>query len=252
MKRVLAFGCHPDDIEFMAAGTVALLAERGYEIHLATLTGGEVGSPTLSSEAIKACRLAEAAASAKVLRGHYHYAGGRDLEIEYNEFYRKAATRIVREVAPEIVLTLPPSDYMADHEIASRLVANAAYIAPVPLYDCGTQAPPLARAPYVYYWNAIGLKDVFGRALPVQFGVDITQVIGVKERMLACHASQREWMAALGFDHYVKLMRKWALEQGKLMGCEFGECFIQHRGAGFPDDNRLAEVLGALVRTLGE
>ena len=41
--RVLAFGCHPDDIEFMAAGTLALLAERSFEIHMATLTGSEVG-----------------------------------------------------------------------------------------------------------------------------------------------------------------------------------------------------------------
>ena len=27
--RVLAFGCHPDDVEFMSSGTLALLAERG-------------------------------------------------------------------------------------------------------------------------------------------------------------------------------------------------------------------------------
>ena len=45
MKRILAFGCHPDDVEFMAAGTLALLAELGYEIHIATMAGGEVGSP---------------------------------------------------------------------------------------------------------------------------------------------------------------------------------------------------------------
>ena len=30
--RILAFGCHPDDIEFMAAGTLALLAREGFEI----------------------------------------------------------------------------------------------------------------------------------------------------------------------------------------------------------------------------
>ena len=37
MKRMLAFGCHPDDVEFQCAGTLALLARRGYEIHIATI-----------------------------------------------------------------------------------------------------------------------------------------------------------------------------------------------------------------------
>lgn len=244
MKRVLAFGCHPDDIEFMAAGTLALLAEHGYEIHLATMTGGEVGSPTLSHEQIKAKRLAEAETSAKVLNGVYHYAGGCDLEVEYNSFYRKAATRIMREVNPEIVFTLPPIDYMVDHEQTSRLVQNAAYIASVPLYDCGTAAPPTLQAPYLYYWNAVGLKNAFGRPLPMDMGVDVGSVMGVKEKMLACHQSQREWLAAMGWDSYLKVMQDWSREQGRLIGCEYGECFIQHLGFGFPQDNRLAMILG--------
>ena len=42
MERVLAFGCHPDDVEFQCAGTLALLAERGYEVHIATMGGGEL------------------------------------------------------------------------------------------------------------------------------------------------------------------------------------------------------------------
>ena len=31
MEKVLAFGCHPDDVEFMSAGTLALLAEKGFD-----------------------------------------------------------------------------------------------------------------------------------------------------------------------------------------------------------------------------
>lgn len=248
-KKVLAFGCHPDDVEFMAAGTLALLAKRGYEVHIATITGGEVGSPTLSSKAIKAKRLKEAAKSAAVLGGHYHYAGGCDLEVEYNSFHRKAATKVMREVNPDIVLTLPPMDYMQDHEITSRLVQNAAYIAPVRLYRCG--APHTKAAPHLYYWNAIALKDVFGRPLPMHFGVDVTTVIKTKEKMLACHASQREWMAALGWgDSYIKNMLDWSKGQGKLIGRKHGECFIQHLGGGFPQDNILAEALGPLCITL--
>jgi LmbE family N-acetylglucosaminyl deacetylase len=242
MDRVLAFGCHPDDVEFMAGGTLALLAALGWEVHIATMTGGEVGSPTLSSEAIQKRRLEEAARSAAVIGGHYHYAGGRDLEVEYNSFYRKIATRVVREVDPAIVLAPPPMDYMADHEQTSLLVRNAAYIAPVPLYDCG--APAIAKCPHLYYWNASGLKDIFGRPLPVHFGVDTGSVMAIKERMLACHASQREWLAALGWDSYLEVMKEWSRAQGRLIGREHGEGFIRHLGAGYPQDDLLGQVLG--------
>lgn len=245
-KRVLAFGCHPDDIEFMAAGTLALLAERGWEVHLATMTGGEVGSPTVSREEIKRRRLGEAEASAKVLKGSYHYAGGCDLEVEYNEFYRRAAVRVMRKVDPDLVLTLPPADYMLDHEITSRLVQNAAYIAQVPLYDPEGGLKPMRRAPHLYYLNAVGLKDIFGRPLPVSFGVDVGAVIETKRKMLACHASQREWLLSLGWDSYMKMLDDWSVAQGKLIGREHGECFIQHRGASFPQSDLLAEALGPL------
>jgi hypothetical protein len=78
MERVLAFGCHPDDIEFSA--------------------GGEAGSPDLRPQDIRARRLQEAAASAAVLGARCHYAGGQDLEIEYNQAQRRQAVRVLREV----------------------------------------------------------------------------------------------------------------------------------------------------------
>ena len=245
--RVLAFGCHPDDVEIMAAGTLALLAEQGYEVHIATMTGGEVGSPTLSREAIHQVRLKEAAAAAAVLSGHYHYAGGCDLEVEYNEVYRRAVTKIVREVDPLILLAPPPMDYLADHEQTSLLVRNAAYIASVPLYDCGTAAPPTKRFPYLYYWNAVGLRDIFGRPLPLHYVVDISSVMGTKEKMLACHASQRDWLAAHnGIDSYIQTMKDMSQEHGRLVGLSYGEGFIQHLGHGHRQDNVLKQILGKL------
>ncbi|MDD5707378.1 MAG: PIG-L family deacetylase [Kiritimatiellae bacterium] len=249
--RVLAFGCHPDDVEFMAAGTLALLAERGYEIHTATMTGGEVGSPALSRAEIHAVRLKEAAAAAAVIGAHYHYAGGCDLEVEYNEFYRRAATRIVREVDPFIVLTNPPMDYLADHEQTSLLVRNAAYIASVPLYDCGTSAPPTKRFPYLFYWNAMGLKDIFGRPLPLHCVIDVGAAMATKEKMLACHASQRDWLAAHNkMDSYIQTMKELSRGHGRLIGREHGEGFIQHRGHGYPADNILASILPGVCKEL--
>lgn len=245
MERVLAFGCHPDDAEFMAAGTLALLALKGYEIHTATMTGGEVGHPEMKPQEIRVCRLAEAERAARILGGRYHYAGGHDLEVEYNSEYRKMATRVMREVDPLIVLTHPPTDYLIDHEETSRLVRNAAYIASVPLYDCGVPVKHTERFPYVFYWNSFQGIDIYGRPLPVQFGIDISSVMPTKEKILACHESQRQWLSHHNkWDAYIENMKIIAREDGKRIGREYGECFIQHMQQCHPRDNILKQVLG--------
>ena len=100
MEKILAFGCHPDDVEFACAGTLALLAQKGHEVHIATMAGGDVGSPDLAPEQIRQKRLKEAETSAAIIGARFHFAGGYDLEVEYNSEYRKLATRIMREVNP--------------------------------------------------------------------------------------------------------------------------------------------------------
>jgi N-acetylglucosamine malate deacetylase 1 len=251
MDRILAFGCHPDDVEFMAAGTLALLAQKGYEIHTATMTGGEVGHPTMSPQQIRACRLQEAANAAAVIGATYHYAGGYDLDIEYNATYRKRAVRVVREVDPLIILAPPPMDYLVDHEETSKLVRNAAYIASVANFDCDVPTTPTKRFPYLYYWNAMNLTDIFGRPLPVSCAVDITGVMETKTKMLQCHASQREWLLHLnGWDNYTENMRSQSAQEGKLVGVEFAEGFIQHRSVGHPQDNILKQILGDLCKEI--
>jgi len=247
MDRVLAFGCHPDDVEFMVAGTLVLLAQHGYEIHIATMTGGEGGHPTLSTQQIRQKRLKEAANSAKVIGAHYYYAGGHDLEVEYNTDYRKMTVRVMREVDPLIVFTTPPMDYLPDHEETSRLVRNAAYIASVPNYDCGIPTTPTERFPYLYYWNASNLTDIFGRPLPLSCAVDISSVIATKVKMLACHESQREWLAFHNdWDEYLNNMKWHSAEDGKRINTQYAEGFIQHRSTGHPQDNILKKILGDL------
>lgn len=245
-ERVLAFGCHPDDVEFMCAGTLALLAQKGYEIHIATMTGGEGGSPNLGPQQIRAKRLQESATAAAILKGHYHYAGGYDLEVEYNNTYRKRTVRVMREVDPLIVFTNPPSDYLPDHEETSRLVRNAAYIASVPNYDCDVPTRHTRRFPYLYYWNAVKGVDILGRPLPVTMRVDISKVIATKTRMLAAHESQRQWLAHHNdLDEYLELMKAMSRAEGQAIGVAHGEGFMQHLGYGHPQDNILAKILGA-------
>ncbi len=245
MHKILAFGCHPDDVEFMCAGTLALLAQRGCEIHIAVMAGGEMGSPTLPREAIHDQRMKEARAAAAVIGAQFHFAGGHDIEVQYSSEYRRRAMRVVRAVDPTMVFTHPPTDYLIDHEETSRLVRNAAYIGPVPNYDCGEPTRPTSCVPHLYYWNAMGLKDIFGRPLPLTCAVDVAPVYETKARMLACHFSQREWLRVImKCDQYMDLMRRMCEAQGRAAGCALAEGFIQHRGEGHPQDNLLKQLLG--------
>ncbi|HOK79893.1 MAG TPA: PIG-L family deacetylase [bacterium] len=251
MERILAFGCHPDDIEFMCAGTLALLVKKGFEIHLATMTGGEVGHPFLAAHEIRNIRLKENENSAKIIGGFFHYAGGSDLEVEYNDFYRRASVRIIRKVDPLIVFTTFPFDYLIDHKETSRLVRNACYIASVPNYDKEPGLKPTNRFPYLYYWNASGLKDIFGNELPLTCIVDISSTINIKEEMLACHKSQMEWLKYHNkWENYLEIMKRQSRKEGEKIGVEFAEGFIQHKGNGHPQDNILKQILGELCQEI--
>ncbi len=76
--------------------------------------------------------------------------------------------------------------------------------------------------------------------------IDISEVVGLKADMLACHRSQREWLQAQhGMDEYLEEMRRWSGEQGKQAGVEFAEGFRQHLGHPYPQDDKLTELLGA-------
>lgn len=252
MKRVLAFGCHPDDVEFQCAGTLALLAQKGYEIHIAVMAGGDMGSPDLSRQQIREIRLKENEASAAVINATFHFAGGQDVEVEYNSEYRKMAVKVFRDVDPFLVFTNPPTDYMIDHEETSRIVRNACFIAPIPNYDCGVPTKPTSGVPHLYYFNALGGKDIFGRPLPLTGAVDISGVMDVKEKMLACHASQRDWLKHHHhMDQYIIAMQESAARQGAVIGRPAAESYVQHRGSEYPSDDILAEILGDIYVKLG-
>ncbi len=45
-KTVLAFMAHPDDAEFLCAGTLMRLTELGWRVHIATAAPGDCGTAT--------------------------------------------------------------------------------------------------------------------------------------------------------------------------------------------------------------
>ena len=204
--RVLAIHAHPDDVEFQCAGTLALLKRAGCAVTIATMTPGDCGSAELDSEAIAEVRRGEAKAAADRIGADYVCLEFRDLVIFNDDVSRRRVTEALRRVRPNIILTAPPVDYLCDHEITSRLVRDACFAAPIPNYATRQwdPAPPLARIPHLYYVDPIEGVDRDGRPWPAGFFVDVTRVFETKQAMLACHASQRNWLLKQhGIDEYL-------------------------------------------------
>jgi LmbE family N-acetylglucosaminyl deacetylase len=249
-RRVaLCLMAHPDDCEFLAAGTLALLAQRGWQVHIATATPGDCGTTTLGPQAIAALRRQEAAAAAARIGAEYHCLELRDLHVTYGDDAIRRALELCRAIAPTLVLTHALQDYMPDHEETARLARTASLGFFVP-NACGGPITPGVGMPYLYYADPIGLTDLVGRPAPAGLVIDIGTVYETKRQMLAAHTSQRDWLRAhYGTDDYLDNMTQWSRQRGHLIGKEYGEGFRQHKGYGYPADCILARELGTLVVT---
>lgn len=251
--NALALFAHPDDAEFLAAGTLAHLRDRGAKVHIATMTAGDCGSTILPAAKISRIRRREAENAARLLRARYTCLEERDLAIFYDRRTLAKVMELVRRVDPSLVLTHPPEDYMVDHETASRLAQTACFGAMAPNFRTGARRPakPLRRIPHLYYAQPFGGKDILGKEMPSNVYVDITATFTRKEQALACHESQRAFLRAQQeISDTLTLMRMMADHAGKVSGFERAEGFRQHRGQGFPQDDLLGELLGELVRSV--
>jgi LmbE family N-acetylglucosaminyl deacetylase len=245
---VLSVLAHPDDAEFFCAGAMTrLLREHRWQVHIASMTPGDCGSAELGPEEISRVRRAEGAKAAAVIGSTYHCLEERDLLITYGERALERVTRLLREVRPRVVLTHSPADYMLDHEMTSAVTRAACFGAPIPNFLRDRLPPPTDHIPYLYYCDPAEGLDPLGREQKGGFAVDVSGVIEVKDAMLACHASQRDWLLKHhGMDQYLKTMRDWTARRGRLCGVAYAEGFRQHLGHGYPRDNLLGQLLGAL------
>ena len=243
----LSILAHPDDAEFLCAGSLIRLKQKGWNIHIATMTPGDCGSAELPADEIARIRRAEGAKAAAVIGAIYHCLEERDLLIQYCERTLERVTRLMRIVQPRIVFTHSPADYMLDHEMTSTVVRAAAFGAPIPNFLAERDMPPPIHAiPHLYYCDPIEGKDPLGREIPPGFCIDISDVIETKVEMMACHASQREWLLKHhGMDQYLQALRDWSSARGKSRGVKFAEGFRQHLGHSYPQNNLLGEILGS-------
>jgi len=189
-KRALVIAAHPDDAEFCCAGTAALWIREGWEFHYLICSDGSKGTddPHLSRERLAAIRQQEQRAAAAVLGvKEVSFLNYEDGEIIYQ---RELLGEIVRHIRPRAVFTHEPVHIVRniylnhpDHRTVGTLALDAVH--PIarnrpsfPEHADEGLEPHRVRELYLWTSNEPNLS------------IDITEVVDLKFKALACHRSQ--------------------------------------------------------------
>ena len=134
--KVLAVGCHPDDLEIACGGTLRKYVEQGAEVYMCHVANGCLGHVIIEPEELRIIRTKEAENAGAIIGAKQVFnLDVPDLEINsHNLEVMDAMADVVRMVRPDVMITHNPDDYMPDHTAVSRLVFDASFTATLPNY----------------------------------------------------------------------------------------------------------------------
>jgi LmbE family N-acetylglucosaminyl deacetylase len=247
-KTAMAIGAHPDDIEFLMAGTLLLLKEAGFETHYLAVASGSCGSVEYDAAKTRQVRGEEAQRAAKILGAQYHASLVDDLEILYELNLLRRLSAIIRAVKPSVLLVPSPQDYMEDHKNTSRLAVTAAFARGMPNFQTEPASRPIKGEVTLYHAMPQGLRDELRRLVIPGAFVDTSSVQSVKRSALAAHQSQKHWLdLSQGMDSYLDMMEDMSRSVARMSGVfKEAEGWRRHLAAGFcdPADDPLRDALG--------
>jgi len=161
MKKILAIGPHPDDMEFGCGGTLYKLSKKGFQVNLLVMTRGEYGGDC-------DVRKREQLESAKILKAGIFWGGFRDTEVPMGRELINEIEKNIKKIKPDFIFVNYFNDTHQDHRnVAKAAVTAARYVNNLLFYEVPTT---LDFLPNIYK--------------------DIGDVLDVKTRLLKCHFSQ--------------------------------------------------------------
>ncbi len=162
MKKILAIGPHPDDIELGCFGTMAKYTQQGHEVTFLVLTNGEGGTVdgNRNTEAKKSADLIKAKLFMEDLPDRFLSEGPETITI---------IEKYLEKIKPDQVFIPSPTDTHQDH----RAAFNACMVA------CRT-----VKEIYAYETPSTS------RNFTPNFFVDITEHIDLKLKAVKIHSSQ--------------------------------------------------------------
>ncbi|MCP4639172.1 MAG: LmbE family protein [bacterium] len=260
MSKPVAFaaGAHPDDIEFMMAGTLMLLGEAGYELHYMNIANGSMGTAVDTREVIIEKRTEEARQAAESMGAVFHEPLVDDLDVFYDRTICRGVAAVVREIRPTIMLIQSPEDYMEDHMNSVRVCVSAAFYRGMLNYKTDPPRKPIMDDVTLYHALPYGLRDSMRARVHAGQYVDVSSTVERKKEALACHTSQKEWLdTSQGLDSYLITLEDMSREVGNLAHeagaptdrFEFAEGWRRHSHLGFCLENAdpLGDALGDKV-----
>jgi LmbE family N-acetylglucosaminyl deacetylase len=250
MATALAVFAHPDDMEIVAAGTLLRLQRAGYEVHCLAVANGCCGSSVLGREETARVRRAEAEEACRLAGFTRHDSLVSDIEVFYERATLARLAALVRRLAPDVLLTHSPTDYMEDHESSGRLAATAAFCRGMRNMPTDPPTLPVDRPVTVYHAQPYGNRDPLGAVVRPTHFVDVGgEVLEKKTAMLACHRSQQGWLGeSQGLPSYLETMRALVREVGSWSGrFEHAEGWRRRLPLGFcaPEADPLSTALGS-------
>ncbi len=219
-ERVLAITAHPDDAELLCGGTLARAAAAGAAVGWVVCCRGDrgVAQGQRPGRELAETRRHEAEAAAAIIGADVFFLDVADGELADSPPLRVQLTDLVRRFAATLVIGHAGNDYHPDHRAASRLAFAASWFAASAGQTTGT--PPLAEPPCL--WE---MDTVSGLEFEPHFGIDITDHLDVKRRMLLSHATQLQRANDPDFVPLDRLMERQAALRGEQFATRWAEAF---------------------------
>jgi N-acetylglucosamine malate deacetylase 1 len=231
LAPLLAFGAHPDDIEFGCGGVIALETRAGRKVHFVICSHGEAASYGTPKQ-----RIAEAKNAAKLLGATVEFIeldGDAHLEIRAAHAIKMAG--IIRHIRPGIVLA--PSlveNQHPDHWRLGKLIRDASRLA---RYGGMKELKSAAshRIEQLFFY-AVTPEAEPPDISPLLIDVSAPEIIAAWTAAMAAHASQTS------ARNYIELQ----LSRARLLGVRAG---IGHAIALFPNDAPVVNSLAQINRS---
>jgi len=225
LAPLLAFGAHPDDIEFGCGGVIANETRAGREVHFVICSHGESGSHGTPKQ-----RTAESRRAAKILGATVEFLKlDGDAHLEIRAAHAIKLAEIIRRIRPCVVLA--PSvveNQHPDHSRLGRLVRDAARLGRFGgLKELRHQKPHSIEQLFFY---AVTPEAEPRDITPVMIDVSAPETISVWTAAMNAHASQTS------ARNYVELQ----ITRSQLFGARAG---VGHAIALFPNEPLVFESL---------